>query len=207
MSGPLTDLLRKMLCRIPEQRITLERIQEHHWFALGQYRATLADHCREHAEAQMAIDREVLQRMTRAQIDIRLLHEQILTGDWTPLTAVYRQLLKEKLSERLHELIAVSPQRSRSSHPGYNFCLGNQPSPAGQPSKLPFPRKNSAGKSWKPMMPAPRLSTQAQEQVQKAPRTLQVAAPIQSAQRRMSRPNAFSRPDLPPRLVRTLPGH
>jgi serine/threonine protein kinase len=206
MSAPLADLLRKMLHRNPEQRITLERIHEHHWFALGQYRATLAAHCREHAEAQVAIDRDVLQRMTQAQIDIHLLHEQILTGDWTPLTAIYRQLLKEKLCESMHEMIALNPHKPRSSNPGYNFCLGQQPDPPGQPSKLQFTRK-SQGKSWKPMIPAPKLAAQHQEPAQKVPRILQVAAPIQSAQRRGSRPNALARPDLPPRRVKTLPGH
>jgi serine/threonine protein kinase len=39
MSPPLIDLLKKMLCKTPEGRISLDRIKEHHWFSQAEYAA------------------------------------------------------------------------------------------------------------------------------------------------------------------------
>jgi serine/threonine protein kinase len=190
VSTPLADLLREMLAKNSEQRITVDRIKEHAWIAQTSCFSLVKSRCDEQEELAHVIDTEIMRRMAALQFDPRPLNDQILMGDWTPLTAAYRMLLKEKTTERIKDLASAAPA-AKVVRGNCNFSLA-------PPSASPTLKKRPPKTLRPPMLPRS-LPPPHDLAKGKAPRTLQVPAPIQTAQRRMSRPCAVAKLDLPGR--------
>jgi serine/threonine protein kinase len=107
LSPALIDLMRKMLTKSPAMRITLDQIKEHCWFSQTQYSAFLAARFTDPAE-QAANDKEIFDRMAELGLECEQLHSQLIIGECTPLTIVYRILLRERqtdvMSAATHEI-------------------------------------------------------------------------------------------------------
>jgi serine/threonine protein kinase len=214
MSPALIDLLRKMLSKNPETRITLDKIKEHHWFSQTEYSALTNIQLTNPAAPESAIDKEIVDQMTALGIDCHPLHQQLLTGAFSELTAIYRQLLKERTTEKMKDLVANLQNAGQRGQPpgGVKFAFqplgakGGPPQPqraafptAGGPKGPPQPGRQlfaprsptPAGPTGLPPPPAPSGGGGS------GPRTLQTPAPVQIAARRLSRPVAVRRMDVP----------
>lgn len=224
MSPPLIDLLRKMLAKNPESRITLDKIKEHHWFSQTEYAALVNQNFGEKNLTESAIDKEIVDQMVNFGIDCHPLHQQLLVGDFTELTSIYRQLVKEKITEKMKDIMqniqnAAAQRQPQQTSMKFAFA------PAGQPQRqMPVPNAkvqfNAANaqafpkaggtpmqspmQSPRPMFSRPAQAMpnypQANQGATAGPRMLQVPAPVQIAARRLSRPVAVRRQmDLPQR--------
>jgi serine/threonine protein kinase len=192
LSAAVADLLREMLVKNCEQRITVDRIKDHVWITQTPCFALVKGLCNEQEELAHIIDNEITRRMAGLLFDPRPLHEQILIGEWTPLTAVYRMLLKEKTTDRIKDLATVA-SAFKVVHSNCNFSLAS-------PVVAPLPKKGPPKTFRPPMLPKSLPSANDLARA-KGPRTLQVPAPIQTGQRRMSRPCAVAKLNLPGRSM------
>lgn len=228
MSPPLVDLLRKMLAKNPESRITLSKIKEHHWFSHAEYSTLISKKLRQYIDdrhiIENGIDKEIVNKMISLGINVHPLHQQLLNQEFTEETAIYKMLRKEKITNQLKNLIQNIqynnininnnsysdqsivkfdfPQREKVIHQIPSSKLAQFPNNsfgAANPNQIPFPKP----------LPMQRLSipnnakgtNQQQRTMQKGPRMLQVPAPVQIATRRMSRPVAMRKAlDMPNKI-------
>jgi serine/threonine protein kinase len=225
MSPPLIDLLRKMLSKNPETRITLDRLKEHHWFSQTEYTALISMQGTEQSCSESAVDKEIVDQMTGLGIDCHPLVQQLLVGDFTELTAMYKLLKKEKQTEKMKDLLQnlqnVAAQRNpQQATPKFAFApfgsgkpLGKVQFPMATGGTIPFPRAVQTGTMPVPPQapkyprtggngPIPAPFPVGQPGGPAAPQTrLPVPGQVQIAARRMSRPVA-ARPAMD---VRTAP--
>ena len=193
LSPSLVDLLQKMICKDPDARITIDRIKNHPWFSQAEYYALLQQWEHEGGQAENAIDREIIDKMTGLGIDCHELHNSLLIGEFTELTAIYRIFLREKTTEKMKDImqkvaaastVAKAPPRLQSMP----MIAGKRDLPVGLPpmqKTMPRPGTKPAAKAVFPNAagsppPGQRL----------------LAAPILSStgNRRLSRPVAVRRP-------------
>jgi tRNA A-37 threonylcarbamoyl transferase component Bud32 len=116
LSPSLIDLLRRMLTKNPDLRITVPEIRDHEWFSANQYTGLFAlDLGGRAAETRIAAD--IIQEMAEMGIETALLQEQLSLGVSTDLTAMYRMLRRGRLTDSMRDLIArlavhSDPQRT-----------------------------------------------------------------------------------------------
>lgn len=109
----LVDLMQKMICKDPEKRITLDKIKEHPWFSQTQYSSLITqlipynDNNSEGNEIQ--IDREIIEKMQSMNIDCHPLHQSLILGEYSELTAIYRLLYREKQTDRIADTLNPTP--------------------------------------------------------------------------------------------------
>ena len=205
MSPPLVDLLRKMLAKNPETRITLDRIKEHHWFSQTEYAALMNANMRERPVTEAGIDKEIVDKMTNLGLDCHHLHQQLLVSEFTELTAIYKMLHKDKLTEQMKDLLQNAQASAKPTQMKFAFApsgekganpipapqrmspFGAAPQPPSPFSKPVMPGQNLA----RPMFGNRMVSNSPGPSVANSPRMLQVPAPVQIAARRMSRPVAL----------------
>ncbi|OHT07540.1 CAMK family protein kinase [Tritrichomonas foetus] len=210
LSPPLVDLLHKMICKDPDERITLDKIKEHPWFSQAEYFTLLQqsyfDSIRNNDSgegAECKIDREIIDRMTKIGVDTHNLHQSLLTGEFTELTSLYHILLREKVTEIMKDSMTKVQQSLPFKTPGrmQTMPLMRPPGkhvpiagvPTGQPhvppvpTKKPFAQRVSCGTQ-------PPLSPSAQ-------RVLKSPVLNNTSGRRLSRPIAVRRPMQNPQLV------
>jgi hypothetical protein len=212
MSPALIDLLRKMLSKNPETRITLDKIKEHHWFSQTEYSALQNIQLTNPMAPESAIDKEIVDRMTALGIECHPLHQQLLTGVFSELTAIYRQLLKERTTEKMKDLFANLQNAGQRPQPQNDLKFAFRPLGAKggppAPGKSAFPAAGKGGPTalGQPARPVltPRTPTPTATpgmppppSAGGGPRTLQAPAPVQIAARRLSRPVAVRRMDVP----------
>jgi serine/threonine protein kinase len=111
LSPSLIDLLRRMLTKDPELRITLPEIREHDWFSETQSVALFALDLRERIK-EGVVESEIVEQMTELGIETTSLRQQLLLGVFTELTAMYRMLRRERLTDTMNDLIRGLPGQS-----------------------------------------------------------------------------------------------
>jgi serine/threonine protein kinase len=113
LSPPLIDLLQKMICKEPNNRISLEMIKNHPWFSQSEYLALqqsvfaggLKWQTGEGESPEARIDKEIIDQMTALGVNCHDLHQALLVGEFTELTALYRIFLREKATEKMKDLM------------------------------------------------------------------------------------------------------
>ncbi|OHT02672.1 CAMK family protein kinase [Tritrichomonas foetus] len=213
LSPPLVDLLSKMICKDPEERITLDKIKEHPWFSQAEYYALLQQSCfdnirnhdsnNEASIAESKIDREVIDKMTSLGVDCHQLHQSLLMGEFTELTALYRILLRAKTTEIMKDSMTkvqqnaspfMSPARLQTMPlmrppPVNGKPIPLMPMPAANtntpPPSVPMIQKKSPTFVQKPAFQTPLSGSQ---------RVLKSPVLNNTANRRLSRPVAIRRP-------------
>lgn len=117
LSPPLRDLLQKMLLKDPQARITLEQIKEHTWFSQYQYADMMDMNFGSSFNWKVGlgnnpIDADVVNDMKMFGYDVTALTNDLLTGTTNNITAVYRMIRKNKISNSM-VTISLNAQRSR----------------------------------------------------------------------------------------------
>jgi serine/threonine protein kinase len=107
MSRSLVDLLQRLLCKSPQGRITIDRLKEHQWFSQCEYSVLVGfspmPFCR---DSKQMIDREVVEQLVAIGIDCKNIDQALLEGEMSPLTSVYKQLKRCKLTDQMKDLTA-----------------------------------------------------------------------------------------------------
>jgi hypothetical protein len=112
LSPQLVDLLQKMICKDPNTRITIAGIKHHPWFSATEYRGLLHEAdppepgFEDESAQERSIDSGIVAKMIGMKVDCRHLHGSLLTGESTELTALYRMLHRDKLTEQNRDLMA-----------------------------------------------------------------------------------------------------
>lgn len=223
LSPPLVDLLKKMICKDPESRINIERIKEHPWFSQAEYKSIIAQSkiynskwqtLDDQSTPDIAIDKEIIDKMTNLGIECHELHHSLLIGEFTELTGIYRILYREKMVEHMKDLMTnltqnviqlKNPTRLQTMPLVRTSVRPNaQPESQGQPlGQVPFPTATASQKP-SPILPPvgvvrPRpmpVFTAAPQTPgnHNSPRVLQSPVLGNNMNRRLSRPVAVRRP-------------
>ncbi|OHT10734.1 CAMK family protein kinase [Tritrichomonas foetus] len=143
MSRSLVDLLKRLLTKNPDSRITMNRLKEHPWFSQSEYRSIMEFNFHDSRSwlvndtesADNIVDRDILDKMASLNVDIKDLAQSIILGEYIPSTAIYRQLRKDKITEQMKDMMA-NMQRLTSSRLGQMM---------GQPDMLRYGKKQSLG--------------------------------------------------------------
>ena len=108
MSPQLKDLITRMLTKEPEKRITLAKIKEHPWFSQFEYmKIVICGYAEKWSVSkEHNIDRDIVKQMTDSGYDCSGLVSDLICGKVTQLTAVYRMLLKDKITDLMAEMSA-----------------------------------------------------------------------------------------------------
>jgi serine/threonine protein kinase len=139
MSPQLVDLLQKMICKDPERRIALDGIKGHPWFSQSEYIALLGESKSDTGGQDAAIEKDIIDQMTQLGIDCHDLHQALLVGDFTELTALYRIFRRQTSTERLKDVMQRIGQQAanRAKAAGTAAHPPVGPGPRGRPA--PFP--------------------------------------------------------------------
>jgi serine/threonine protein kinase len=124
LSPDLVNLLQRMLMKNPADRITLDGIKHHEWFAEAQYESLFAMHLGEKS-TESIVDAELVDQMTRLGIETAALRQQLMLGVFDELTAMYRILRRERLTNSMKELLALLP--GAATHVQTMIPLGVKP--------------------------------------------------------------------------------
>lgn len=104
ISPQLTDLLKRMLTKDPDNRITLNKIKEHPWFSQFEYSGVIMSASQKWCvRKDEFIDRDILKQMTDYGYDCGNLVSDLICEKISPMTAVYRMLRKNKITDMLKE--------------------------------------------------------------------------------------------------------
>ena len=120
LSPPLVDLLSKLLCKDPSNRITLEKIKEHTWFSITEFNAIKENsinyfNSEINPGEKVVIDHDIIEQMSeKYNIDTHSLHQSLLTEQFNNLTAIYYILAREKLLRNMKNVIATIPEDSQN---------------------------------------------------------------------------------------------
>ncbi|OHT11460.1 hypothetical protein TRFO_19099 [Tritrichomonas foetus] len=123
ISPQLRDLLNRMLTKEPSSRITLKKIKEHPWFSQASY-AQLTEKILKSQKWRVSamnalddpVDRSIIQKMTEYGYECQSLVSSILSGEINHLTAVYRMLKKDKITDMMEEISFIN-QRIKIHEP------------------------------------------------------------------------------------------
>jgi serine/threonine protein kinase len=124
LSQAVVDVLKKMLTKAPEHRITLDEIKEHHWFSQTHYSKLLGITIADEFHGP-ALDQEIVTEMTALGLDCHALVQQIVADEFTELTSVYRMLARRRLTDRMK---ALRPTAQAAGQEERQFSI---PLPAG----------------------------------------------------------------------------
>jgi len=115
ISPVLIDLLKKLLCKDPESRLTIERVRDHPWVAPTLANIGASEHFR--VVDLKNIDTMVLQQMIELGIHTEQLVPLLLKGELCRETASYKILRKENMLVDINETFARI-RSHRLSHAG-----------------------------------------------------------------------------------------
>jgi serine/threonine protein kinase len=113
LNEDLTDLLRRMLCRDPAKRITIEQIKQHPWFPLQEYTSIVEAIESLGPEDPTALDPEVVAQMTAHDMDCSKLEAALAAGEENDLTVLYSVYQRKELSHKVNRIL-----RSLTPDPG-----------------------------------------------------------------------------------------
>ena len=108
LTSCLADLLSQLLCKNPIYRITLEKIKDHPWFSMSEYR-NLKQKSINFLNSQIIpgndfiIDNEILQKINsfNPNINADSLYNSLFSGKSDENTIIYRILAHEKLAQSM----------------------------------------------------------------------------------------------------------
>jgi serine/threonine protein kinase len=135
ISDSLIDLLKRMLCRDPESRVTIAQIIEHPWFPTAQYRR-LSETVKtifglDHAVPE--VDHDVISDMSMNEIASCDLIRNLKAGEENDSTILYEIYLRQKRCAKMNSVVQMTapftlPDSEQTSFPVMQFVL-----PAAEP--------------------------------------------------------------------------
>jgi serine/threonine protein kinase len=149
LSPPLIDLLRKLLQRSREERITIPKILEHPWFSLGLFKSigTIVP--------SETIDMEVIEVLAKAGYDPKILPEIIARDRNSDQGILYKIIRRDNLTVAVDALISGTgegtAQMQRFAADGSSGLDGATVRRTMRPPRIP------GGRSLPPAMPRARM--------------------------------------------------
>jgi serine/threonine protein kinase len=151
LSPQLVDLLRKILIKVPANRLTLDRIMTHPWFLHGEYMQFFRlSFSNDEKFFMKGVDKEIVSRIESLGVDVKLLPQSLLCGEYNDVTAMYVIRRRDRVSDQIGKLMAkfagpVTAARdgSRMSKSTVNLTGARPaaiPRPAGAPRPVPRTR-------------------------------------------------------------------
>lgn len=154
----LKDLLRKILSKDPERRLTIDQIKQHPWFSQYEYSNIMnmdfgvsrSWRVRRSSTAEDIVDREIVQQMMSLGIDTSKLTNALLCEETNSYTAIYRMLRKAKITSQMGEIgrhlqklpIPRLPKPFTTTE--INPDLGAKGAVRCKPIKIPTPQRRSS---------------------------------------------------------------
>jgi serine/threonine protein kinase len=106
MSRSLVDLLRRLLTKNPEMRITIDRLKEHPWVSQSKYSELIGLEPNVFfGNPGTSLDREVVDLMASYGIDCSDLAQAVTMKEYTNETAIYRHMKRYKWTDRMKGLL------------------------------------------------------------------------------------------------------
>jgi hypothetical protein len=181
---PLACLVAAMLAPDPDARIAVADIPAHPWVQSTQYWAFLSSRVREQAATANVFNRAAARRLAAAGVACDDLQRQVNRGEATDLTAAYRQIVRERVTAALKDLVEQQPGSKLGVRRGSGKTLGAGTAP-------PMPRAPDGPRRLVP----PRTNAPRRTSVELAhgidctgqPRMLPTPLPLTIATRRVSR--------------------
>jgi len=104
MSPLLVDLLSGMLKKNPDNRITLEEIQNHKWFLQKEFENFNPSKYAGPSSPKKIVEKDIVQTLSTKGVDVKQLQQDMNSGKFSGASSMYRILLKEKRIELLKHL-------------------------------------------------------------------------------------------------------
>ena len=113
MSLPLIDLLKKLLLKDPEKRLSLDGVKEHAWFSQSEY--SVLERLKSSYDTYTSeIDKDIISRVRSSGVcthnsngdDENSSDEAIARGECSEAAVLYRQLARQKATEMMKNLAA-----------------------------------------------------------------------------------------------------
>jgi serine/threonine protein kinase len=153
MSPVLVDLLRRILVKSPQERISLAQIKAHPWFSQSEDLRIFDMSFNSEEWLVHGIDKTLIDEMARMGIDVRPVVEAILCGEYTDETAVYSMLRRRNIMEKVHHTMKKPP---RLSHAATTLTFPDTPFPEfGSDGSVPEFMKGSQAVTRVPPRKAP----------------------------------------------------
>jgi serine/threonine protein kinase len=152
LSAQLIDLLKKILVKVPGDRITISEIKRHPWLAQSEYAQLLVSpFSKDDSFSVRRVQRGFVDHIERLGVDIRLLPHQILDGEYNETTAIYAILCRAMIADRVRELmqrLTTTPKIriSKSGAPISARVTGVPKQPVRTNMSLPQAQRYSAGR-------------------------------------------------------------
>lgn len=125
LSPQLIDLLRKILVKSPETRLTLEMIKAHPWFSQSEYGQIMQMHFSTDDQWRVGgVDRDVVQRISALGIDVKNLANHLLCGEYNRTTALYLMLRRDEITDRIKSMMdSMKAGNSAAAKPATDHAL------------------------------------------------------------------------------------
>ena len=117
MSRSLVAILKRLLNKNPESRITIDRLKEQPWFSQCEYTVLIGFNTKALYDATV-IDREIVEKMTSLGLDVRDLPQAVIMDEYTPTTSIYRQFRRDKLTSKMKDLLDEMRRLTTALTPG-----------------------------------------------------------------------------------------
>jgi serine/threonine protein kinase len=127
MSRSLVDMLRRLLNKNPDIRITIDRLKEHPWFSQCEYSVLIGFNTRVFYH-DGSVDKDILDRMSMFGIDCRDLTQGLIMREYSGLTAIYREFRREKITELMKNLLDDMKTFDKAVSPSLKWA-SSSPSP------------------------------------------------------------------------------
>jgi len=115
LSSSLVDLLSKMLCKDPAQRITLEKIQEHSWFSQLEYNVLTKYVNRTIDNDINELQSDIIQKLQKLKIDTSSLKHNLFIHEFDEATTCYKMLKQERITEEMKTSLRIRHQMKNSA--------------------------------------------------------------------------------------------
>ena len=101
MSRSLVDLLKRLLSKNPEKRLTIPQIINHPWFQ----QCEIVQIMDLDFSGPEFVDKAIINQMKNMGIDINAIPQNLMLGEYNETLSIYRQLRKEKITESVRQII------------------------------------------------------------------------------------------------------
>jgi serine/threonine protein kinase len=102
-SPALIDLLKRLLIKNPDQRITMQKIKELFWFSQSQYQLILTFNFS--IFNQLTPDRDIINKMLSHGFDSTELLTSLYQRVFSELTSIYKQFRREKITNQMKDFL------------------------------------------------------------------------------------------------------
>jgi serine/threonine protein kinase len=112
LSDDLIDLLKRMLCRNPNDRITIDDIKRHRWFPTEQYAIIVGASKSITQMYQNEIDEAIVSAIKSTGLDCTGLCEALEANEDNEMTVLYNVYVREKQAERMNYILRMSHMKT-----------------------------------------------------------------------------------------------